>query len=133
MLVPAFLAFAIVPIGGTITIAHHTTRLQLADPPWGILFLLMMSSDRRVRRDAGRLGVGVQVPAARLGAGLAQMVSYEAVLGLSIVTVVLRDRVACGPAPSSPPSTAAFLIHWNIIRTGDRPLRRLSASPSPPR
>ncbi len=29
--------FAIVPVGGTITIAHHTTSLQLADPPWGIL------------------------------------------------------------------------------------------------
>src|SRR6187551_2359376 len=31
--VPAFLAFAIVPIGGTVEIAGHTTYLQLADPP----------------------------------------------------------------------------------------------------
>src|ERR1700761_1126526 len=43
MLFPALLTFAIVPVGGTITVAGHTTRLQLADPPWGILFLLMMS------------------------------------------------------------------------------------------
>ncbi|MDQ1419935.1 MAG: NADH-quinone oxidoreductase subunit, partial [Acidimicrobiaceae bacterium] len=42
--VPAFLVFSIVPIGGTITIAHHVTRLQLVDPPWGILFMLMLSS-----------------------------------------------------------------------------------------
>ena len=41
MLVPALLVFAIVPIGGTITVAGHTTRLQLADPPWGILLLLI--------------------------------------------------------------------------------------------
>ena len=34
-LVPAFVAFSIVPIGGTITIDGYTTRLQLADPPWG--------------------------------------------------------------------------------------------------
>ena len=43
-MVPAFLAFAIVPVGGTITLFHHTTYLQLADPPVGILFLLAMSS-----------------------------------------------------------------------------------------
>ena len=69
MLVPALLVFAIVPIGGTITVAGHTTRLQLADPPWGILFLLMMSGVLGLRRDAGRLGVGIQVPAARFGSG----------------------------------------------------------------
>ncbi|MDP9070830.1 MAG: NADH-quinone oxidoreductase subunit H, partial [Actinomycetota bacterium] len=41
---PAFLSFAIVPIGGFVTIGGHRTRLQLADPPVGILFLLAMSS-----------------------------------------------------------------------------------------
>src|ERR1700761_3622655 len=40
MLAPLLLVFSIVPVGGTITVAGHTTRLQLADPPWGILFLL---------------------------------------------------------------------------------------------
>ena len=30
--IPAFLAFAIVPIGGEVEIAGHTTYLQLADP-----------------------------------------------------------------------------------------------------
>src|SRR5436305_15223905 len=43
-MVPAFLTFAIVPIGGTFTMLHHTTYLQLADPPIVILFLLSMSS-----------------------------------------------------------------------------------------
>lgn len=42
-MVPAFLAFAIVPIGGTVVIAGHTTNLQLIDVPMGILWLLMMS------------------------------------------------------------------------------------------
>jgi NADH-quinone oxidoreductase subunit H len=42
--VPAFLAFAVVPIGGEFHLFHHTTRLQLADPPVGILFLLAMSA-----------------------------------------------------------------------------------------
>ena len=43
-LVPAFIAFSVVPFGSTFTIAHHTTRFQLVDPPWGILVVLMMSS-----------------------------------------------------------------------------------------
>ena len=40
---PAFLAFSIIPIGGEVSIAGHQTYLQLADPPIGVLFLLMMS------------------------------------------------------------------------------------------
>ena len=33
-IVTAFLAFAIVPFGGVVTVAGHTFELQLADPPW---------------------------------------------------------------------------------------------------
>ena len=43
-IIPAFLSFAIVPIGGEVTIAGRTFELQLADPPMGILFLLAMSA-----------------------------------------------------------------------------------------
>src|SRR5579864_5290832 len=39
-LVPALLIFAIVPVGGVVTIAGHAVELQVADPPMGILFLL---------------------------------------------------------------------------------------------
>lgn len=42
-IIPAFLAFAIVPIGGTVSIAGRMTELQLADPAIGVLFLLAMS------------------------------------------------------------------------------------------
>src|SRR5579871_975041 len=37
--VPAFLTFAIVPIGGQVRVFHHTTWLQVADPPVGILWI----------------------------------------------------------------------------------------------
>ena len=69
-IIPAVLIFAIVPVGGVITIGGHTFELQLADPPMGILFVLAMSGIARLRRHAGRLVVGLEVPAARLGAGL---------------------------------------------------------------
>src|SRR3954449_8048231 len=40
---PAFLAFSVVPLSGTFTVAGHDTYLQLADPPIGVLFVLAMS------------------------------------------------------------------------------------------
>src|SRR5436190_3375055 len=51
-IVPAFLAFCIVPIGGNfqgdddgvVTIFGHQTFLQVADPPIGILLFLALSS-----------------------------------------------------------------------------------------
>ena len=50
--VPAFLAFAIIPLGGDfrdgnsgiVTWFGHETRVQLADPPIGVLFALVISS-----------------------------------------------------------------------------------------
>ena len=42
--IPAFAAFAVIPIGGSISIFGHRTLLQLADPPIGVLWLLGMSS-----------------------------------------------------------------------------------------
>ena len=42
-LLPAFLAFAVLPIGGEIHIAGHTTYMQLADLPMGVLWVLAMS------------------------------------------------------------------------------------------
>ena len=77
-LVPAFLVFSVIPIGGEFTdeqqgaveIFGHDTWLQLADPPIGVLLILACSLDRRVRRDAGGLVVRLEVPAARLGAGV---------------------------------------------------------------
>jgi NADH-quinone oxidoreductase subunit H len=52
VLVPAFLAFAIIPLGGDfrdgkggiVTLFGHETRLQLADPPVGVLFALAISA-----------------------------------------------------------------------------------------
>ncbi len=87
--VPAFLMFAIVPIGGTITVAHHTTRLQLVDPPWGILFMLMLSSIAVYGVMLAGWASGSKFPLLGAVRASAQMISYEAALGLSIATVVL--------------------------------------------
>ena len=119
--VPAFLSFAIVPVGGTITIAHHTTRLQLADPPVGILFLLAMSGISVYGVMLAGWSSGSKYPLLGSVRASAQMVSYEAALGLSIATVVLlagtlsTAGIALNQAGRGP---GGFLPDWNILRLG---------------
>jgi NADH-quinone oxidoreductase subunit H len=116
MLFPALLTFAIVPLGGVITVAGHVTLLQLADPPWGILFLLMMSGISVYGVLLAGWASGSKYPLLGSVRASAQLVSYEAVLGLTIATVV----VVSGTLRTSGIVLAqhgSFLIHWNVIRT----------------
>ncbi len=116
MLVPAMLVFSIVPIGGTITVAGHTTRLQLADPPWGILFLLMMSGISVYGVMLAGWSSGSKYPLLGSVRASAQLVSYEAVLGLTVVTVVLvTGSLRTSAIVAS--QHGGFLIHWNFLRT----------------
>src|SRR5919202_70027 len=87
---PAFLACSVIPISGEFKIAGHRTILQLADLPIGILFVLAMSG-------LGVYGVllagwssGSKYPLLGSVRASAQMVSYEAVLGLAIIGAVLQ-------------------------------------------
>ena len=89
--VPAFLAFSIVPLGGMVTIAGRQTRLQLADPPIGILFLLAMSSVAVYGVMLAGWSSGSKYPLLGSVRASAQMVSYEAALALSVAAVVLTS------------------------------------------
>jgi NADH-quinone oxidoreductase subunit H len=87
--IPAFLAFAIVPIGPTVEIFGRETRLQLADPPVGILWLLVVSAVAVYGVMLAGWASGSKYPLLGSVRASAQMVSYEAALGLSIASVVL--------------------------------------------
>ncbi len=119
--VPAFLSFAIVPVGGSITIAHHTTYLQLADPPVGILFLLAMSGISVYGVMLAGWSSGSKYPLLGSVRASAQMVSYEAALGLSIATVVLISGtlstrgIALNQAGAGP---GGWMPGWNLVRLG---------------
>ncbi len=116
MMIPAMLVFSIVPFGGSITIAGHTTYLQLADPPWGILFLLMCSGVSVYGVMLAGWASGSKYPLLGSVRATAQLVSYEAVLGLTTVTVVL----VAGSLRTSTIVAAqhgGFLYDWNFIRT----------------
>ncbi|MGH7395513.1 MAG: complex I subunit 1/NuoH family protein, partial [Candidatus Methylomirabilales bacterium] len=113
-IVPAFLSFAVVPLGGVVTVAGHETRLQLADPPVGILFLLAMSSVAVYGVMLAGWSSGSKYPLLGAVRASAQMVSYEAALGITVVVVVLltgslytSDIVA---------SQTGGIQNWNIVR-----------------
>jgi NADH-quinone oxidoreductase subunit H len=92
------------------------TRLQLADPPWGILFMLMMSGISVYGVMLAGWASGSKYPLLGSVRASAQLVSYEAVLGLTVATVVL----VTGSLRTSAIVTSqhgGFLNHWNFLRT----------------
>jgi NADH-quinone oxidoreductase subunit H len=120
---PAFLTFCIVPIAGdfrgddgAVTLFGESTFLQVADPPVGVLFLLAMSGVAIYGVMLAGWSSGSKYPLLGSVRASAQMVSYEAALGLGLVAVVLltgslstHDIVA---------SQAGSILDWNVIRTG---------------
>ena len=88
-LLPALLIFTVVPVGGIITISGHTFELQVADPPIGILLVLAMSSISVYGVMLAGWSSGSKYPLLGSVRASAQMISYEAALGMTVVTVVL--------------------------------------------
>ncbi len=90
-IIPAFLAFAIVPVGGVVSIAGHTTELQLADPDIGVLWLLMMSGIGLYGVMLAGWSSGSKYPLLGSVRASAQLLSYEAAMGLAIVGVLVHS------------------------------------------
>ena len=87
--IPAFISFAIIPFGPTVSIFHHHTPLQVADLPVAVLLVLAMSS--MAVYGIVLAGWASSSPYSLLG-GLrssAQVISYEIAMGLSFVPVFL--------------------------------------------
>jgi NADH-quinone oxidoreductase subunit H len=89
-ILPAFLLFCIIPIGGRVSIFGHHTYLQVADLPIGALWVLAMSG-------LGVYGVmlagwssGSKYPLLGSVRASAQLLSYEAAFGLGILGVLIR-------------------------------------------
>ena len=86
----AFLAFAIVPFGGIVRLGHHVTFLQLADPPVGVLWLLAMSGIGVYGVMLAGWASGSKYPLLGSVRAIAQVLSYEAAMGLAIVGVLIH-------------------------------------------
>lgn len=128
-MVPAFLTFSVIPIGGVFTdekqgavkLFGHHTWLQLADPPIGVLLVLACSSIAVYGVMLAGWSSGSKYPLLGSVRASAQMVSYEAALGLSVVTVVLlagslstHDIVMSQAGEGF----GGIIPRWNLIVTG---------------
>ena len=132
-IVPAFLAFCIVPIGGNfsgddngvVTIFGHDTFLQVADPPIGILLFLALSSIAVYGVMLAGWSSGSKYPLLGSVRATAQMISYEAALGLSVAAVILvtgtlstNGIVDAQAATTTLPGVGWEVPSWNLWITG---------------
>ncbi|NDD60861.1 MAG: NADH-quinone oxidoreductase subunit NuoH [Actinobacteria bacterium] len=121
--VPAFLSFAIIPLGGDfrdgndglVTWFGVETRVQLADPHVGVLFALAISSIAVYGIMLAGWSSGSKYPLLGSVRASAQMVSYEAALGLSLASVLL---VAGTLSTSGIVSAQSTITAWHFISTG---------------
>jgi NADH-quinone oxidoreductase subunit H len=132
-LVPAFVTFSVIPIGGgfdgehrgLMSIFGQDTYLQLADPPIGVLLILAMSSVAVYGMMLAGWSSGSKYPLLGSVRASAQMVSYEAALGLSLVAVVLLSgslsthEIVSQQAGSGYDLVGSLSMpRWNLIVTG---------------
>ena len=124
--VTAFVAFAIVPIGGvftdtpgrsgTVTLCGKETILQVADPPVGILLLLAMSSVAVYGVMLAGWSSGSKYPLIGSVRASAQAISYEAALGMSVVAVVITAGTLS--THEIVRAQAGGVNEWLLITTG---------------
>jgi NADH-quinone oxidoreductase subunit H len=117
--VPAFITFAVVPIGGFMRLGSHTFELQVADPPVGILLVLAMSGIAVYGVMLAGWSSGSKYPLLGSVRASAQVISYEAVLGMTVVTVVLVSHSLSTRAIVAAQSNGFW--NWNLIRLGFLP------------
>ncbi|MFZ9676293.1 MAG: NADH-quinone oxidoreductase subunit NuoH [Ilumatobacteraceae bacterium] len=121
--VPAFLVWSVIPLGGDFSDGKnglvewfgHTTRVQLADPPVGILLFMALSSVAVYGIMLAGWSSGSKYPLLGSVRASAQMVSYEAALGLSIATVLLMAGTL---STSGIVGNQSGFADWHVVSTG---------------
>ena len=121
--VPAFLVWSVIPLGGdfsdgkdgTVTWFGQVTRVQLVDPPVGILLVLVLSSIGVYGIMLAGWSSGSKYPLLGSVRATAQMISYEAGLGLSLAAVLLMAGTL---STSGIVAAQDGITEWHIVSTG---------------
>lgn len=85
----AFVSFAIIPVGGTVSIFGHETPLQVTDVPVAVLLVLAVASVGVYGIVLAGWSSGSTYPLLGGLRSTAQVISYEIAMGLSLVAVFL--------------------------------------------
>lgn len=121
--VPAFLVWSVIPLGGDfangndgiVTWFGQQTRVQLADPPVGILVVLALSSIAVYGIMLAGWSSGSKYPLLGSVRASAQMISYEAALGLSLGAVLIATGTL---STSGIVQAQGSFANWNLVATG---------------
>ena len=121
--VPAFVVWSVIPLGGdfrdgqsgVVTWFGEQTRVMLADPPVGILLVLAVSSIAVYGIMLAGWSSGSKYPLLGSVRASAQMVSYEAALGLSVAAVLLSAGTL---STAGIVADQGSITEWNLIATG---------------
>ncbi len=124
--VPAFLVWTVIPLGGDFTDGKNgivtwfgrETRVQLADPQVGVLLLLALSAISVYGIMLAGWSSGSKYPLLGSVRASAQMVSYEAALGMSIAAVLL---LAGTLSTSGIVGAQQGISNWHLVTTGILP------------
>ncbi len=116
-LIPALLIFLIIPIGAPITIGDTTYDLQVTDLHIAVLYFLAMSSIAVYAIALAGWSSGSKYPLLGSVRASAQMISYEAALGLALVPVILYNRTTSLAEIVAAQGGTFFGIFpaWNIV------------------
>ncbi len=116
-LVPALLIFLVVPIGAPITIGGTEYTLQVTDLNVGVLYVLAMSSMAVYAIALAGWSSGSKYPLIGSVRSAAQMISYEAAMGLALVPVIMFNGTTslAGIVEAQGATYFGFLPAWNIV------------------
>lgn len=121
-LIPAFTVFVVIPFGGdfsgdntgVVNWFGRDTLAQVADPHVGVLFFLAMSSIAVYGVMLAGWSSGSKYPLLGSVRATAQMISYEAALGLSLLSVLLTS----GSLSTNTIVDTQSGWNWNLWATG---------------
>ncbi|WP_084638143.1 NADH-quinone oxidoreductase subunit NuoH [Gordonia shandongensis] len=108
--VPAIMAFAVIPLGPEVSVFGHRTPLQLTDLPVGVLYILAMASIGVYGIVLAGWSSGSTYPLLGGLRSTAQVISYEIAMGLTFAAVFLLSTTM-----STAETVAAQRDHWYIL------------------
>ncbi len=116
-MVTALLMFLVIPIGAPIEINGNVYTLQVMDLNIALLYILAVSSVAVYAITLAGWSSGSKYPLLGAVRGSAQMISYEAAMGLALVPVVMFTGTMSmsGIVEAQQGTIFGFLGPWNIV------------------
>ena len=115
--IPALLIFLVIPVGAPVTVGDRTYTLQVTDLDVGVLYVLALSSIAVYAVTLAGWSSGSKYPLLGSVRAAAQMISYEAAMGLALVPVIMFAGTTslAGIVEAQQGDVLGFLGPWNVI------------------